>query len=881
MRWKMGVRLSVPISVMIITFAAPGVIGAAPDLALTNITKPTYIFANMTNTFEITIENVGSENADAFNTTLYVDGNSVDTETVPALDMGSSVLIELDWTPQYPGEYVIEVMADSSDDVAEENETNNTEAMAVTVIKNGYIGDKPLTTHIHGTASGDLIYTWGDSYYSSVIYPKDSGNTPYGYDVLFELTLPEGAAIKAARLYNYWTWSHLGSSGAYPDMYVTFEGYEVPPDSEYTNRKGWGYYDYPTGTYAYDVTSYVSGSGGYTAYIENVASDSRTFCMDGFGLLVIYEHSSSPAIEYWVNEGCDMLSSMGTSGGVDPERATATAFFEGEIELPAVENATLWTVAQSGGNLDDVLFFNDKNWTSAYDGTPYPDLDIDERDVTAWLMSQNNTARVRGVGDYMVPSNAFLILEKKTEYEFPYLHLATPSDVNAGEPFNITVTTYDKLGEINITHTGTVHFVSSDASAFLPADYTFALIDNGVKTFHDVILHKSGNQWVTVNHLEYPSTIPYTNSTTVNGSSLDHFSFETVNSPQTAGVSFNIMIRACDTWNNTATSYTGKAILSDLTGTIDPSESGMFSNGTWTGAVTITKAQKDDVITARDASTGKMGSSNAFEIVCGDLSRIVVSPSSWSMIINDAKQFNATGFDAYNNIISMTPEWSVNGGGIIEDNGLFTAKSVGTWAVYAIYNGISGEATVTVLTINPVVGIIEPVARSTIRGIATVSGNSSSKITEISRVEIRFDNGTWNTAYGTTEWHFEWDTTRVPSGLHRISARAYDGIAYSNVTSIEVYVENIVSDGRDEGKDSLENVLYWVLGLIAVITIVLLLILLFYKKTKKDDGIQRAVCPKCSHEFKVKGGTQEIHCPYCGVIVEIGEPLAQSKNSGQ
>ncbi|RLG36924.1 MAG: hypothetical protein DRO01_07680, partial [Thermoproteota archaeon] len=744
-----------------------------PDLTPTDIAGPAEVFANMTNTFTVTVKNAGSGNADAFSTALYIDGSRVDVKTVPGLDAGSSVQIELDWTPDGPGEGIIKVVVDDSDDIGEVDETNNTKIRAVTVLTNGYLGDRPLTTYIHGTVSGGLIYTSGDSYYSSVIYPKDSGNTPYSYTVHFELALPEGATIKLARLYSYWTWSHLGSKGVFPEMYIAFEGYEVPPDREYTDRKGWGFYDYPTGTYAYDVTDYVFGSGEYTAQIENVASDSRTFCMDGFGLLVIYERPGDHVIEYWINEGADMLSSMDTSGGVSPEQATAVALFEGEIEPPAIENATLWTVVQSGADLDNMLFFNDKSWTGVYDGIPYPDLDIDVRDVCAWLAPQNNTAKMRAAGDYMVPSNAFLVLQKKT----PHLHLDMPLEVNAGEAFDVTVAAYDRFGNINTTYTGRVHFVSSDTSALLPTDYLFTSTDHGVKTFHDVTLYRSGNQWITVSDLISPSTAPYTNSTTVNSGPVDHFAFERVNGPRTAGVSFNITITARDVWNNTVTNYTGKVHLSDLTDTITPSESGAFSEGEWTGAVTITKAEKEDVITAIDAATGKSGRSSVFEVICGYLSRIEVSPSYWSMVINDTKQFNATGFDAYGNTVPITPDWNVNGGGTIDNNGLFTAEDAGIWTVQAVYNNIVGEATVSVQYIKPVVEITEPVPGSTVRGTLVISGTSSSNITKIQRVEIRFDNGTWYTVDGTTEWRFEWDTTRVGNGPHEISVRAYDGIA--------------------------------------------------------------------------------------------------------
>jgi len=45
-----------------------------------------------------------------------------------------------------------------------------------------------------------------------------------------------------------------------------------------------------------------------------------------------------------------------------------------------------------------------------YAGDPYPDLAIDERDVSAHLVARDNTVQIMDDGDYMAPSNAFLVV---------------------------------------------------------------------------------------------------------------------------------------------------------------------------------------------------------------------------------------------------------------------------------------------------------------------------------------------------------------------------------------------------------------------------------------------------------------------------------------
>src|SRR5476651_1934086 len=63
----------------------------------------------------------------------------------------------------------------------------------------------------------------------------------------------------------------------------------------------------------------------------------------------------------------------------------------------------------------------------------------------------------------------------------------------AGVPFDLTVTAYDAYGNVATGYAGTVHFTSSDASAQLPADFSFTPADKGVHIFK-VLLKTKGKQ---------------------------------------------------------------------------------------------------------------------------------------------------------------------------------------------------------------------------------------------------------------------------------------------------------------------------------------------------------------------------------------------------
>jgi hypothetical protein len=72
-----------------------------------------------------------------------------------------------------------------------------------------------------------------------------------------------------------------------------------------------------------------------------------------------------------------------------------------------------------------------------------------------------------------------------------------PDHVTAGQPFALTVVAVDPWGNVATTYAGTVHFDSTDQSAMLPDDYSFASADQGRQTFA-VTLNTPGGQAVRV-----------------------------------------------------------------------------------------------------------------------------------------------------------------------------------------------------------------------------------------------------------------------------------------------------------------------------------------------------------------------------------------------
>lgn len=96
------------------------------------------------------------------------------------------------------------------------------------------------------------------------------------------------------------------------------------------------------------------------------------------------------------------------------------------------------------------------------------------------------------------------------------------------------------------------------------------------------------------------------------------FIFDTITSPKIAGTPFSITVRAVDYYNSPVTNYNGTATLSASTGpgTISPTNI-TFTNGVWSGNVTLTTPNPSVVLTCYDPSTSAMGTSNAFQVTGG------------------------------------------------------------------------------------------------------------------------------------------------------------------------------------------------------------------------------------------------------------------------
>ena len=117
------------------------------------------------------------------------------------------------------------------------------------------------------------------------------------------------------------------------------------------------------------------------------------------------------------------------------------------------------------------------------------------------------------------------------------------------------------------------------------------------------------------------------------------------------------------------------------------------------GTISGTPTQSEEQIFTVQVNDATNSTANQqFSITIRVLTTLTVSPNPVQMMNGQIQQFTAVGTDQYGNSITITPEWSVDGGGTIDTAGLFTANQVGgPFTVTAKSGIISGTAIVTVI----------------------------------------------------------------------------------------------------------------------------------------------------------------------------------------
>ena len=480
-KWKNSVVI-VAIALLALIAAVGSAAAQQPDLNVSGITvNPgdtrgdiVRAYLNESNNVTAVVSNGGDQAAGAFDVCFAVR-NSTTTYKIgcvpmAGLEAGENTTVYTYWTPTcenfssvmskfpYTSEaFWINVTADcnctdcptcpddgSNGKITEADETNNTLAKYVPaiqtysgydviggVVNNGYKSknfdcnttEEPLTLFEYDSeiVGGGIAYNTSGK--------KTTLSAGANTTRIHHVDIPSSATVKKARLYVYWydKWGNYKSypSGCLANLSVNFSGTEFMPTVKYGNSKSFGCYQSPKGTYAYNVTSLVTGSGDYTAVVKNIDPNNGTKVL-GELLYVVYEiPDAHNKVQLWTLEGNDYL--MASHGSyqfcVSPEEATATVAFPGTIDLANVTSAMLLSVVAQGRTTGMDMLFNDSivkadAWDLATEAYPESKIYVESVDVAAYLAASGNTMGFRDNGtDGMQASNAFLVITYGEEEE--------------------------------------------------------------------------------------------------------------------------------------------------------------------------------------------------------------------------------------------------------------------------------------------------------------------------------------------------------------------------------------------------------------------------------------------------------------------------------
>jgi hypothetical protein len=102
----------------------------------------------------------------------------------------------------------------------------------------------------------------------------------------------------------------------------------------------------------------------------------------------------------------------------------------------------------------------------------------------------------------------------------------------------------------------------------------------------------------------------------------------------------------------------------------------------------------------------------------------------------------------------------------------------------------------------PEVLIIYPTNNQYVSSIIKITGTSFDKDgdNKISLVEIRINGSDWISVEGTDKWSYDWNTYTYSEGKTTIYARSWDGIDYSEIYEVTIYIKNPETSESDEHK---------------------------------------------------------------------------------
>lgn len=424
--------------VLIMLLALPGAVSAADlsvsgsivddDLTVTAISpnaafasSGNFMFANESNAISVTVKNNGGLDAPASTVSVNIGGTTY-TAAVGALAANASETIVMTdtVTTRAAGTVTVTATADSAGVVGESNETNNAMTSVLTVYNNGYKGKRwtggnDMSTQVSYDGKYDVVYSAGDSAYKSSKWSSVTDTWTAA-----NLTIPAGATVVSARLYQPYNFNKMASDPAFT---ASFNGNTVSPVATYKDIKGFGSSNYPYGVYVYDVTSRFNTAGNTLVLTpEGTPGTTNDYALYGAYLIVVFSDPAATEKQIRINEEYDMITSAMNAPSykypVTDAEATVYVPFSGIDNSNVGSARAIAILASASDSGRSKFFFNSQEYTGFWaDYLNTPNIGFSVYNVASALQNGANEARLQSYdtgagGDGMYAMNTILVVEK-------------------------------------------------------------------------------------------------------------------------------------------------------------------------------------------------------------------------------------------------------------------------------------------------------------------------------------------------------------------------------------------------------------------------------------------------------------------------------------
>jgi len=271
-------------------------------------------------------------------------------------------------------------------------------------------------------------------------------------------------------------------------------------------------------------------------------------------------------------------------------------------------------------------------------------------------------------------------------------------DYNILSTTTITITTTSPTGEFSTTVGGTLtHSITVTVGILSYTSGTFYYVDSA-----------AGTPTLTASASGFMSG---TTTFTIYTPKVSSFKITATNYNVAVNTPFTITITAIDQEGNTMTSYTGTNTLSASLGSISPTSTAAFTNGVWTGTVTLDTTGS---ITISTSGSGATGTSNPFTVYTPALTSFKITASGGGNIgtqtAGTAFSITITAIDQEGNTMTGYTGTAT----LTDTSGSIYTTAPGTSTTGAFANGVwTGSVTITKATASDAVTATSGAAKGT------------------------------------------------------------------------------------------------------------------------------------------------------------------------